>query len=91
MMNCPFCERDQSILTETKFSFAIFDNFPVARGHTLIIPKRHVATIWEMTGDEYVDIFGLVKQVKDIIQNKFNPQGIAASLKMRVAPPLPRG
>ena len=76
MMNCPFCERNHSILTETKLSFAIFDNFPVSMGHTLVIPKRHVATIWELTGDEYADIFDLVKQVKDIVQNKFSPHGI---------------
>jgi diadenosine tetraphosphate (Ap4A) HIT family hydrolase len=76
MMNCPFCERNHSILTETKLSFAIFDNFPVSRGHTLVIPKRHVATVWELTGDEYTDIFDLVTQVKNIIQNEFSPQGL---------------
>jgi diadenosine tetraphosphate (Ap4A) HIT family hydrolase len=76
MMNCPFCERNHSILTETKLSFAIFDNFPVSRGHTLVIHKRHVATVWELTGDEYTDIFDLVTQVKDIIQNEFSLQGL---------------
>jgi diadenosine tetraphosphate (Ap4A) HIT family hydrolase len=75
-MNCPFCEGNYSILNETKLSFAIFDNFPVSRGHALVIPKRHVATVWELTGDEYADIFDLVKSIKDIIQNKFSPQGI---------------
>jgi diadenosine tetraphosphate (Ap4A) HIT family hydrolase len=76
MMNCPFCKCNHSILTDTKLSFAIFDNFPVSRGHTLVIPRRHVATVWELTGDEYADIFDLVKQVEEIVQNKFNPQGI---------------
>jgi len=79
-MNCPFCKRNHPILTETKLSFAIFDNFPVSRGHTLVIPRRHVATVWELTGDEYVDIFDLVRQVKDIIQDKFSPQGITVGV-----------
>lgn len=75
-MNCPFCQTNHSILAETKLSFACLDNFPVSKGHALVIPKRHVATIWELSEDEYADVFNLVKQVKDLIQNKFDPQGI---------------
>jgi len=75
-MNCPFCQANHSILAETKLSFACLDNFPVSKGHALVIPKRHVTTIWELREDEYADVFDLVKQVKDLIQNKFDPQGI---------------
>ena len=75
-MNCPFCQANNSILAETKLSFARLDNFPVSKGHALVIPKRHVTTIWELTAEEYADVFILMKQVKDVIQNKFDPQGI---------------
>jgi diadenosine tetraphosphate (Ap4A) HIT family hydrolase len=75
-MNCPFCQRSDSILAETTLSFAFLDNFPVSKGHTLVIPKRHVSTIWDLTADEYADAFDLVRQVKDLIQKKFEPQGI---------------
>ena len=75
-MNCPFCQTNHFILSETKLSFACLDNFPVSKGHALVIPKRHVATIWELRDDEYGDVFDLVKTVKDVIQNKFDPQGI---------------
>lgn len=76
LMNCPFCQTNHSILAKTKLSFACLDNFPVSKGHALVIPKRHVATIWELWDDEYADVFDLVKQVKDLIQDKFGPQGI---------------
>jgi len=75
-MNCPFCQRTHSILAETKLSFAFLDNFPVSNGHALVIPKRHVSTIWDLTPHEYADVFDLVKQVKELIQKKFDPQGI---------------
>ncbi len=75
-MNCPFCHTNDSRLAETKLSFAVLDNFPVSKGHVLVIPKRHVATIWQLWDDEYADIFNLVRRVKDLIQNKFDPQGI---------------
>jgi diadenosine tetraphosphate (Ap4A) HIT family hydrolase len=76
IMNCPFCQANHSILAETRLSFACLDNFPVSEGHSLVIPKRHVATIWELRNDEYGDVFDLVRKVKDVIQNKFGPQGI---------------
>jgi diadenosine tetraphosphate (Ap4A) HIT family hydrolase len=72
---CIFCQRDRSILAESKLSWAFFDNFPVTKGHSLVIPKRHVATIWEMTTDEYMDAFSLVRRVKDQLQKQFEPQG----------------
>ena len=75
-MNCPFCQADHSILAQTTLSFACLDNFPVSKGHALVIPKRHVPTIWELWDHEYADVFALVKQVKDLLQKKFDPQGI---------------
>jgi diadenosine tetraphosphate (Ap4A) HIT family hydrolase len=52
-------------LAETELSFAFLDGFPISEGHTLVIPKRHVASLWEMTTEEYTDVFALVRQVKD--------------------------
>lgn len=74
-MGCIFCHIDRSILAETSLSFAFLDNFPVSKGHTLVIPKRHVVSIWEMTTEEYTDAFSLVGRVKNILQEKFAPQG----------------
>lgn len=74
-MDCIFCRPDRPILAETKVSLAFLDDFPVSNGHALVIPKRHVVSIWDMTSDEYADAFNLVRQVKDILQKKFEPQG----------------
>jgi ATP adenylyltransferase len=53
----------------------LLDSYPVANGHALVIPKRHVATIWDLAAKEYADVFDLVRQVKEILQNQYNPQG----------------
>ncbi len=74
-MNCIFCQHDRPVIAETKLSLAFSDSFPVAHGHTLIVPKRHVPTIWDLTTEEYADAFDLVRRVKDILQNKYEPQG----------------
>jgi len=74
-MDCIFCRPNRSILAETKLSLAFPDNFPVSKGHTLVIPKRHVVSLWEMTTEEYTDAFALVRQVMDVLQEQFQPQG----------------
>lgn len=74
-MDCIFCQRDRPILAQTKLSVAFLDSFPVSNGHTLAIPKRHVVSIWDLTSEEYTDVFDLVRQVKDVLQKKFEPQG----------------
>lgn len=75
-MACVFCDIDREMIAETQLSRAFLDNFPVTKGHTLVIPKRHVLSIWEMTSEEYADAFDLVRRVKDILQKEFDPQGI---------------
>jgi ATP adenylyltransferase len=47
--DCLFCEIDKvRILAENQLGFAILDNYPVTELHTLIIPKRHVPTYFEL-------------------------------------------
>ena len=75
-MDCIFCNSEREVLLASPLSFAVFDSFPVSQGHALVIPKRHVATIWELTEREYADAFNLTRRVKDLIQKKFDPQGI---------------
>jgi diadenosine tetraphosphate (Ap4A) HIT family hydrolase len=67
LMDCIFCHLDRSILAESKLSCAVPDGYPVSKGHSLVFPKRHVASIWEMTEEEYTDVFSLIRQVKDIL------------------------
>ena len=52
--NCIFCgyQDNLEIIDENSYCFAILDKHPVTKGHTLIIPKRHVADYFEMSGEE---------------------------------------
>ena len=72
---CIFCHVKGPVLAESELSIAVLDSFPVSKGHALIVPRRHAVTIWEMTAEEYADAFMLVRQVKDVLQKKFKPQG----------------
>jgi diadenosine tetraphosphate (Ap4A) HIT family hydrolase len=74
-IKCIFCNLDRAPLAETRLSLAFLDAFPVSQGHTLVIPKRHIETVWDMTSEEQADAFDLIRTVKDILTAKFEPHG----------------
>ena len=63
-MNCPFCQMDRQPISENASAISVSDGFPVSPGHALVIPRRHVETIFELTEIEWADCFALVKEVK---------------------------
>lgn len=67
-MDCIFCkiisgEIKTKIIKETSQSIAFLDAFPLAKGHTLVIPKNHHAKVQELSDDENSDLFLLVHDV----------------------------
>lgn len=62
----------EDIQYEATHAFAIFDKYPVTRNHTLIIPKRHVASLFNMTLKEIADCFSLLKVMKNTL-SKLDP------------------
>jgi diadenosine tetraphosphate (Ap4A) HIT family hydrolase len=74
---CPFCrvESEREIIASSALSLAFFDGFPVSPGHTLIIPRRHVASFFDLTEEERQDLLSLLDHVKCIIEKKYHPDG----------------
>ncbi len=67
-MDCIFCkitsgEIPTKILTETENSIAFLDAFPLAKGHTLVIPKIHHEKIQDLTSEENSDLFSTVHKI----------------------------
>ena len=48
---------------EDEYSYAFLDIHPVAKGHTLVVPKRQVEFLWDMDDDEYQQLQASVKKV----------------------------
>jgi diadenosine tetraphosphate (Ap4A) HIT family hydrolase len=74
---CPFCNlnADKELVSETATTVAFLDSFPVNQGHTLIIPKRHVANYFDLSIHEQRALWLLVNRCKTIIEKRFNPDG----------------
>jgi diadenosine tetraphosphate (Ap4A) HIT family hydrolase len=72
---CIFCEPEREILAQNTHAIAVFDSFPVSPGHALILPRRHVAMIWDLEADEYTDCFALVLAMRSVLESRFSPAG----------------
>ncbi len=68
---CLFCEiAPARIVDENELAYAIRDGFPVTELHTLIIPKRHVATYFELGQAEINACTQLLNRAKANIENE---------------------
>lgn len=75
-MHCIFCEIKKAksrIILENSHAFAISDQYPVSQGHTLIILKRHIASLFEASSEEITAIFDLGKQVQKLLSKEYKP------------------
>jgi len=55
--------------------FAIYDKYPVNKGHALIIPKREESDYFQLTFKEQAACWFLVNMVKEYLVNNFKPDG----------------
>ena len=44
-------------------------------GHLLLIPFRHIPTLFEATDEEQAALLALVREAKDLLDERFHPDG----------------
>jgi histidine triad (HIT) family protein len=81
---CPFCEIISGSIPAKKVyedssSLAFLDINPRNPGHTLVVPRKHYATILDIPEKEAGRLFQAVKQVASAVQAGMKAQGISIS------------
>jgi len=79
--SCVFCkivrkEAPASVLFEDNSTLAFLDIRPLNDGHTLVIPKEHYETIYDMPEDLVCQIYMLVKRMTVAVKNATKADGI---------------
>lgn len=83
---CTFCNLPQSEkIAESDLCFAMFDGFPVSKGHVLIIPKRHVADYFDLTDEEVMAMQHMMKEIKERLDEEFSPDGYNMGINVNEA------
>ena len=74
--DCPFCPLPTDrIISESDYTITIRDSFPVSEGHTLIIPKRHVQSFFELHAIEKAAVLQALDEAKEALDKEFSPDG----------------
>jgi len=81
-MDCIFCKIVDGkiparIILESENSLAFLDAFPLTRGHSLVIPKKHYEKVQQMSPNENSDLFRLVQKVTEKVDTLTNAELIA--------------
>lgn len=71
---CPFCSPAIVVATTTT-ALILHDAFPLSHGHTLVVPRRHVASLYELPAEEQVELWQLVAQVRSALVEQLHPDG----------------
>lgn len=80
-MDCIFCK----IITGKIPSFKVYEDNNVlaflditqgTKGHTLIIPKKHIKNIYDLDEEMAANIFKVVPKIAKALKKSFNPIGI---------------
>ena len=65
---CIFCKiRKEEIQFENELAYSSIDSYPVSEFHSLIVPKRHVETYFELTNEEIQACNELILKTKEKI------------------------
>jgi diadenosine tetraphosphate (Ap4A) HIT family hydrolase len=83
---CPFCNIDKSrIVLSNDYAFSIQDGFPISVGHALIIPKRHISSLFEANTCERDALFDLLSEMQQKLLLDLHPDGFNIGINDGIA------
>lgn len=73
---CVFCHvSPERIIDANDHAIVMLDAFPVSRGHTLVVSRRHVASFFELVESEQLAIFQLLQTARKRLEESCQPGG----------------
>lgn len=74
MSDCPFCQiinaQSDRIVAQNEHAIAIRDGFPITEGHTLIIPKIHEGSFFNLAGPVQIALLELLSQQRELLRKE---------------------
>ena len=65
MKECPFCITTPSRLwLESPTAVALWDGFPIAEGHSLVVPRNHVVSLFDLPASDLSWVWQFVALVR---------------------------
>ena len=71
---CELCV-PESVLAESELAYVRLERNSLSRGHVVVVPRRHVADLFEMTSPEQMAVVELLNSARALIQAQYSPDG----------------
>jgi ATP adenylyltransferase len=85
---CVFCEKAASaedeqnlVLLRGEKTFVLMNLYPYNNGHLLVIPKRHVGEMEDLTEEEMIELFQMTRKMVKVL-GYFKPQGFNVGINI---------
>jgi bis(5'-adenosyl)-triphosphatase len=83
---CVFCSKtEKDFYLETEDMAAIYNISPILPGHSLVIPKRHVESIFELTEPELISFMKLGREVAGLLTDMFSTNAFNMAIQEKEA------
>lgn len=91
---CVFCNRaalppeswrEHGVLAVGGDSMVLMNRYPYTNAHLLIIPRRHVADLSELTADEYAHVCVVLRASVERVRTAMNPHGFNLGMNLGAA------
>jgi diadenosine tetraphosphate (Ap4A) HIT family hydrolase len=74
--SCLFCSLPlDRVIDANEHGQVIRDGYPVSPGHTLVIPRRHIGSFFDLGVQEREGLMALLDQAKHVLDASFHPDG----------------
>jgi diadenosine tetraphosphate (Ap4A) HIT family hydrolase len=74
MNDCELCTPAE-VLFETPLAYVRAEGSAQSKGHVIVVPKRHVASFFEMTAEEQAGLLELLNRAQRSLQALHKPDG----------------
>jgi histidine triad (HIT) family protein len=92
--DCAFCaiasgEADAHVVFEDSDTLAFLDNRPLFPGHSLLIPREHLETIWDLPDDLLATLFENARLLSQAVRDAMGAQGAFVAANNVVSQSVP--
>ncbi len=72
---CLFCTDPRGVSLNNELAYSARDTYAVSPGHTVVIPRRHVASFFDLTPEEIGACMELITGERSLLDEEFKPDG----------------
>ena len=85
---CVFCDAPSTedgrrlIVHEGRTAFIILNLYPYTSGHLMVVPRRHLSLLAELTAEELAEIGSLTQASERVLTEAYRPEGINLGMNL---------